>query len=105
MGLPDHSIIPAFRRSKNLKDIFGAFQAPIALMYTKEVPHLAVSNAILNVTLYVAIITESSSFTSFITGKTYQIKELLSCESCGGKSYYLVKLVVVKFLNVCQKAR
>ena len=80
---PDRSIIPAFRRPENLKELL----APSKLR-SRTRTHIHQGGVTLGCfkchskcDLCRNYFTKSSSFTSFITGKTYQIKELLSCES------------------------
>ena len=95
---PARSIIPAFRRPKNLKEIL----APSKLRQSEsqiehhgtQAPPAGCFKCRKTCDLCKKYFTESTSFTSYATGKTYQIKEHLTCNSSN-----------VIYLASCNKCR
>lgn len=93
---PDRSIIPAFRRPKNLKEMLAPSKACNSVNNHQASPTLSAGcfKCTKTCDLCRRSFIQSSSFTSFATGKTYQIKEHLTCDSKG-----------VIYLASCYKCR
>ena len=81
---PDKSIIPAFRRPKNLKEMLAPSKLKgqqSANSNDQNMPLVGCFKCSKNCDLCQKIFIQSSTFTSFATGRTYKIKQHLTCNS------------------------